>query len=56
MFVLGESAAEGDPDPAFSFARILQVMLRERYPGVRIEVINVAFTAFNSHVKLLTGQ
>ena len=33
IFVLGESAAAGFPDPAFSFARILEVMLRARYPG-----------------------
>lgn len=50
IFVFGESAAQGDPDPAFSFARILQALLSERYPGVRFEVINVAFTAINSHV------
>lgn len=50
IFVLGESAAEGDPAPAFGFSRILQVLLRERYPGTQFEVVNVAFTAINSHV------
>ncbi len=50
VFVFGESAAEGDPDPAFGFARILQVLLRERYPGTDIELINTAVTAINSHV------
>ena len=28
----GESAAMGDPDPAYGFSRYLEVMLRERYP------------------------
>jgi tetratricopeptide (TPR) repeat protein len=50
IFVFGESAAEGDPAPAFGFARILQVLLREHYPGRKIEVINTAVTAINSHV------
>ena len=50
IFVFGESAAMGDPEPAFGFARILEVLLRERYPGKRFEVVNVAVTAINSHV------
>jgi tetratricopeptide (TPR) repeat protein len=50
LFVFGESAAEGDPAPPFGFARILLVLLRERYPGQNIEVINTAVTAINSHV------
>ena len=29
IFVLGESAAMGDPDPAYAFSRYLDVMLRE---------------------------
>ena len=33
IFVLGSSAAQGVPDPSFSFGRMLEVMLRERYPG-----------------------
>lgn len=49
IFVLGESAAQGDPEPAFNFGRVLQVLLSERYPGTRFEVINTAFTAINSH-------
>lgn len=52
IFVLGESAAMGDPDPSFAFGRILEVLLRERFPGARFEVINLAFTAINSHVIL----
>ncbi|MEI8374234.1 MAG: tetratricopeptide repeat protein [Planctomycetota bacterium] len=50
IFVLGSSAAMGTPDPAFSFGRILGVMLREQYPGVQFEVINGAMTAINSYV------
>ena len=33
IFVLGESAAMGTPDPSFGFARILEVMLRRCLPG-----------------------
>ncbi|MCC5805018.1 MAG: tetratricopeptide repeat protein [Opitutales bacterium] len=50
IFVLGESAAMGDPESAYGVSRFLEVMLRERYPGVRFEVVNVAVTAINSHV------
>lgn len=50
IFILGESAAQGIPDPAYSFGRILEVMLHERYPGVNFEIVNAAMTAINSHV------
>ena len=50
VFVLGESAAMGDPEPAFGFARILEVLLRDAMPGRKIEVVNAAVTAINSHV------
>ena len=49
IFVLGESAAMGDPAPAFGFGRILEVLLRDRYPEHRFEVVNAAVTAINSH-------
>ena len=52
IFVFGESAAMGDPEPAYGFSRILEVLLRERFPGTRFEAVNVAFTAINSHVVL----
>jgi tetratricopeptide (TPR) repeat protein len=52
VFVLGESAAAGTPDPAFGFARILEVMLRQQYPSNRLEVINAAMRGINSHVVL----
>jgi len=50
VFVFGGSAAQGVPDSAFSFARVLEAMLRDRYPGRRLEVVNTAMTAVNSHV------
>ncbi|MBC8471048.1 MAG: tetratricopeptide repeat protein [Planctomycetes bacterium] len=52
IFILGASAAQGTPEPAFSFGRILQEMLHDRYPGVNFEIINTAMTAINSHVVL----
>jgi tetratricopeptide (TPR) repeat protein len=50
IFIFGESAAQGDPEPAFGAGRYLEVLLRERYPGVNFEIVNVAITAINSHV------
>jgi tetratricopeptide (TPR) repeat protein len=50
IFVLGESAAMGDPEPAFGLPRMIQAMLELRFPSNRFEVINVAMTAINSHV------
>jgi tetratricopeptide (TPR) repeat protein len=52
IFVLGESAAMGDPDPAYGFSRYLEVMLRERYPAMKFEVVNTGSVAINSHVLL----
>jgi len=50
VFVLGGSAAAGEPDVAYCFGRILQAMLRHRYPQTNFEVIITATTAINSHV------
>lgn len=50
IFILGSSAAMGDPEPAFSLARVLEVQLRAAYPSVRFEVVNAAVTAINSHL------
>jgi len=50
IFILGESAAVGTPEPAFGFGRMLEAMLRQRYPGVRFEIVNAAMTAINSNV------
>src|SRR5262249_28676670 len=52
IFVLGESAAMGFPDPSGSFGRVLETMLRDRYPGMNFEVVNAAMVAINSHVLL----
>jgi tetratricopeptide (TPR) repeat protein len=52
IFVFGESAAMGDPDPTFGAWRYLQVLLRERFPGTEFEVVCVAMTAINSHAIL----
>ena len=52
IFVLGESAAMGDPDSAYGFSRYLEVMLRERYPSLRFEIVNTGSVAINSHVEL----
>jgi tetratricopeptide (TPR) repeat protein len=52
IFVLGESVAWGDPDPSYGFGRYLEVMLRQRYPSTKFEVINTSITAINSHALL----
>jgi len=49
IFLFGESAAMGDPRPAFGVGRYLETLLRDRYPELRFEVICVAMTAINSH-------
>jgi tetratricopeptide (TPR) repeat protein len=50
IFVLGSSAAQGIPIPSFGFGPVLESLLRDRHPGVKIEIVNVAMTAINSHV------
>jgi tetratricopeptide (TPR) repeat protein len=52
IIVFGESAAYGDPNPAYGFPRLLEVLLKDRFPGTNFEVINTAMTAINSHVIL----
>lgn len=52
IFVFGESAAYGDPQPDFGLPRMLEALLSGRYPGVRFEVVNAAMTAINSHAIL----
>jgi len=56
IFVLGESAAMGDPDPAYSFSRYLEVMLAQRFPEKKFEVFNTGSVAVNSHVSLLVAK
>ncbi|HEY8994058.1 MAG TPA: hypothetical protein VIM71_05315 [Lacunisphaera sp.] len=50
IVVLGESAAQGIPAPAFAFAPQLRALLRARYPDKTIELINTGVVAINSHV------
>jgi tetratricopeptide (TPR) repeat protein len=50
IIVLGESAAAGTPDPAFSFSRMLKLMLRRQYPSNQFEIINAAMRGVNSHI------
>jgi tetratricopeptide (TPR) repeat protein len=52
IFVFGESAAFGDPQPRFGLPRVLQVLLSLRHPGTRFEVVNAAMTGVNSHAIL----
>lgn len=49
VIVLGASAVQGVPDGAYSFSRMLGVLLEERYPGAAFEVYNAGMTAINSH-------
>jgi tetratricopeptide (TPR) repeat protein len=50
IFVFGESAALGDPEPAYSFSRLLRELIEARCPDTKFEVINLGMTAISSHV------
>ncbi len=50
IVLLGESAAMGDPEPAFGMARELEVMLEKKYPDTDFEVWNTGVVAISSHV------
>ncbi len=50
IFVLGASAVHGEPDFAYSFSRILEVLLSQQYPDTHFEVINLGMAAVNSYV------
>ncbi len=52
IFVLGESAAMGDPQPRFGLPRMLEALMRARFPGREVEVVNASMVAINSHVVL----
>lgn len=56
IFVFGESAAQGDPEPAYGFSRILRELLEAQCPGTRFEVVNVGMTAINSHAIVRIAQ
>ena len=49
IFILGESAAMGDPQPEYGFSHILEVLLEKRYPHINFEIINTGVVAINSH-------
>lgn len=50
VFVLGGSAAMGDPEASFSVARALDVLLRNAHPDINLEIVNAGITAINSTV------
>ncbi len=50
IFVLGSSAAMGDPEASFSLARVLDVLLRAAHPEINFEIVNAGITAINSTV------
>jgi tetratricopeptide (TPR) repeat protein len=56
IFLFGESAALGDPRPAYGMGRYLEAMLAERFPGTVFEVIPSAMTAINSHALRLMAR
>ncbi len=52
VLVVGGSAAMGTPDAMYGLARQLEAMFPDGIGGRRVEVINAAMTAINSHVVL----
>lgn len=52
IFILGESAAMGDPRPNYGAGCYLEALLAGRYPGARFEIVNTGVTAINSHAIL----
>jgi tetratricopeptide (TPR) repeat protein len=56
VFVLGGSAAYGDPDPAFGFCRQLEVLLNAQSSETSFQVVNAAVTSMNSHVARRIAQ
>jgi hypothetical protein len=50
IFIFGESAALGDPRPNYGAGAYLEVLLAERFPQAKFEVVNTSVTAINSHV------
>jgi tetratricopeptide (TPR) repeat protein len=49
VFVVGESAAMGVPEPGFGLAPQLRAQLRAAWPGRNVAVYNLGITAINSH-------
>jgi len=52
IFIFGESAALGEPRPNYGAGSFLEVLLGERFPETKFEVINTSMTAINSHAIL----
>ena len=52
IFILGESAARGEPEPNYAASRYLEKLLDGRFPNTHFEVVNLGITAINSHVIL----
>jgi tetratricopeptide (TPR) repeat protein len=50
IFILGGSAAEGDPEASYGFGPILKTLLEDRYPGTEFEIVDAAITATNTNV------
>jgi tetratricopeptide (TPR) repeat protein len=50
IVILGESAAQGDPVPAFGVSRMLEILLRRRFSDDGIQVVNAAVTAISTAV------
>jgi len=56
IFVLGASAAQGAPAGEYSFGRMVELMLRQKYPKINFEVITLAMPAINSHAVLKIAE
>jgi len=57
VFVIGESAAMGVPEPGFGLTPQLQAQWRAAYPTRNVEVYNLGVTAINSHcVRLIAAE
>ena len=56
VFIIGASAAQGTPAGEYCFGRVLNVMLRDKYPGVDFQIITAAMPAINSHAALNIAQ
>jgi len=52
IFLLGESAATGDPDSTYGVGRYVEALLRERYPGTDFQVVCAAIIAIDSNTVL----
>ncbi len=50
VIILGEDVALGTPDPAYSFGRVLEMMLGQRHPGRRFEFVNAALPGIDSTI------